>query len=49
MASTWSPDSWTKFEAKHLPAYEDADALAKAEAELGACPPLVFAGESDAL
>jgi len=31
MASTWSPDSWTKFEARHLPAYEDADALAKAE------------------
>ena len=49
MASTWSPDSWTKFEAKHLPAYEDADALAKAESELAACPPLVFAGESDAL
>ena len=36
MASTWSPDSWTSFEAKHLPAYEDADALSKAEAELAA-------------
>ena len=33
MASDWSPESWTKFEARHLPAYEDADALAKAEAE----------------
>ena len=49
MASDWSPESWTKFEARHLPAYEDADALAKAEAELAACPPLVFGGESDAL
>ena len=49
MASTWSPDSWTNFEAKHLPAYEDADALARAESELAACPSLVFAGESDAL
>ncbi|GAB5350013.1 class II 3-deoxy-7-phosphoheptulonate synthase [Alteriqipengyuania sp. 357] len=49
MASDWSPNSWTNFEAKHLPAYEDAEALAKAEAELGSCPPLVFAGESDAL
>ena len=49
MASDWSPDSWTNFEAKHLPRYEDAAALAQAEAELGACPPLVFAGESDAL
>ena len=49
MASDWSPESWTNFEAKHLPAYEDAEALAKAEAELGACPPLVFAGESEAL
>ncbi|MBD59057.1 MAG: 3-deoxy-7-phosphoheptulonate synthase class II [Citromicrobium sp.] len=49
MASDWGPENWTKFEAKHLPAYEDAAALAKAEAELAACPPLVFAGESDAL
>jgi len=49
MASDWSPESWTNFEAKHLPVYEDAEALAKAEAELGACPPLVFAGESEAL
>ena len=49
MASQWSPDSWTNFEAKHLPAYEDPEALAKAEAELGVCPPLVFAGEADAL
>ena len=49
MASQWSPDSWTNFEAKHLPAYEDADALARAESELAACPSLVFAGESDAL
>jgi 3-deoxy-7-phosphoheptulonate synthase len=46
VAKTWEPDSWKHFEAKHLPAYEDAAALAEAEATLGNFPPLVFAGEA---
>ena len=49
MAKNWKPDGWTDFEARHLPAYEDAAALANAEAQLAAFPPLVFAGEARAL
>ncbi|HEX8446132.1 MAG TPA: 3-deoxy-7-phosphoheptulonate synthase class II [Sphingomonas sp.] len=46
MASTWTPDSWKHAEARQLPTYPDAAALAVAEAELGHYPPLVFAGEA---
>ena len=46
MPKTWTPDGWKRFEAKHLPVYEDAAALADAEATLGNFPPLVFAGEA---
>ncbi len=49
MASNWNPDSWKAHEARHLPRYEDADALADAEATLTGYPPLVFAGEARAL
>ncbi len=49
MAQNWSPDSWKSHEARHLPKYEDADALAAAEATLKDYPPLVFAGEARAL
>ena len=42
----WAPDSWRAKPAKQLPAYPDADALARAERELAAQPPLVFAGEA---
>ena len=49
MARNWTPDSWTRFEAKHLPVYEDTAELADAEATLAAYPPLVFAGEARAL
>ena len=49
MAKTWTPDRWKRFEAKHLPVYEDMGALADAEATLGNFPPLVFAGEARAL
>ena len=42
----WSPDSWRRFEARQLPTYRDADALAAAEGELSSYPPLVFAGEA---
>ena len=49
MARNWTPDGWMSFEAKHLPVYEDAAALAEAERTLGNFPPLVFAGEARAL
>jgi len=48
VAHNWNPDSWREpqFEARHLPAYEDAAALSDAEATLAGFPPLVFAGEA---
>ena len=49
MAKNWAPESWKQHEAKHLPVYGDAAALAAAEATLGNFPPLVFAGEARAL
>ena len=49
MVQNWNPDSWKAFEARHLPVYEDAEALAQAEATLAGYPPLVFAGEARAL
>ena len=49
VAKNWTPDSWKQHEAKHLPAYDDAAALAATEASLGNFPPLVFAGEARAL
>jgi 3-deoxy-7-phosphoheptulonate synthase len=49
VAKNWTPESWKQHEAKHLPVYEDALALANAESTLGNFPPLVFAGEARAL
>jgi 3-deoxy-7-phosphoheptulonate synthase len=49
VARNWSPESWKAHEARHLPVYEDAAALADAERVLSAFPPLVFAGEARAL
>jgi 3-deoxy-7-phosphoheptulonate synthase len=49
VARNWSPESWKSHEARHLPVYEDAAALAEAERVLSAYPPLVFAGEARAL
>ncbi len=48
VAQDWQPDSWRnpRFEARHLPVYEDTDALAAAETTLAGYPPLVFAGEA---
>ena len=43
MTEAWSPDSWKQAEARHLPAYEDQEALAAAEEALASHPPLVFA------
>jgi 3-deoxy-7-phosphoheptulonate synthase len=42
----WTPEGWKQHEAKHLPVYEDAEALASAEATMASFPPLVFAGEA---
>ena len=49
MTKVWTPDSWSGFEARHLPQYEDAAALARATDTLANYPPLVFAGEARAL
>ncbi len=46
MAANWTPTSWRTHEAKQMPTYANADALAAAESELGNYPPLVFAGEA---
>lgn len=45
-SSHWTPTSWRAHEARQLPSYPDATALAKVETELKSYPPLVFAGEA---
>jgi len=42
---SWSAASWRRFPAAQQPIWPEADALKKAEAQLAALPPLVFAGE----
>ncbi|NJR79257.1 class II 3-deoxy-7-phosphoheptulonate synthase [Sphingomonas corticis] len=42
----WSPDSWTAADARQMPDYPDAAALADVTQRLGNFPPLVFAGEA---
>jgi 3-deoxy-7-phosphoheptulonate synthase len=51
VAHNWQPDSWQqdRFEAKHLPRYEDPAQLHEATRILSGFPPLVFAGEARAL
>jgi 3-deoxy-7-phosphoheptulonate synthase len=49
MATAWAPESWRNHEARQLPDYPDAAALAAAETQIAAFPPLVFAGEARAL
>ena len=46
MTTSWTLDGWRSHEARQLPAYPDAAALAATEAELRSYPPLVFAGEA---
>ena len=46
MTTPWTLDGWRSHEARQLPAYPDAAALAATEAELRSYPPLVFAGEA---
>ncbi|MDE2301742.1 MAG: 3-deoxy-7-phosphoheptulonate synthase class II [Sphingomonadales bacterium] len=48
-SSAWNPESWKAAQARHLPAYADAEALGRVEATLAKFPPLVFAGEARAL
>jgi len=44
--STWTPESWRARPAAQQPEWPDAGALDAALSELGALPPLVFAGEA---
>lgn len=46
MSERWTPDSWRKLPAKHLPEYPDPKALEEVEEQLRSFPPLVFAGEA---
>jgi 3-deoxy-7-phosphoheptulonate synthase len=46
MARSWSPESWRARPVQQMPHYDDADALARVEAQLQRYPPLVFAGEA---
>ncbi|MBB4266212.1 class II 3-deoxy-7-phosphoheptulonate synthase [Roseospira visakhapatnamensis] len=46
MAGTWTPDSWRAMPICQVPDYPDAARVAAVEADLGALPPLVFAGEA---
>ena len=45
----WNLNSWTKYQAKHLPAYQDKKELDMVLGKLKKYPPLVFAGETRSL
>ena len=45
----WSPQAWRDEPIRQAPRYPDPAALAAAEADLRALPPLIFAGEARAL
>ncbi len=46
MPAKWTPDSWKSADARQMPHWPDADALARVTGELSNYPPLVFAGEA---
>ena len=46
MATDWTPESWTRHEARQLPDYPNPAALDAAVDRLRSYPPLVFAGEA---
>ncbi len=46
VTTTWSPSSWTNHPAEQQPEWPDQSALDHAFTELGARPPLIFAGEA---
>ena len=45
----WNLNSWTKYPAKHLPAYQDKKELDLVLSKVKKYPPLVFAGETRSL
>ena len=49
MAAPWTPQSWRDKPIRQVPEYPDQDRLHAVEAELSGYPPLVFAGEAQAL
>lgn len=49
MIEAWSPPSWRNFPASQQPDWDDVGELDAVLAELRTLPPLVFAGEADAL
>ena len=49
METTWSPSSWREHTAAQQPEWADPGALDAAVKNLGALPPLVFAGEARSL
>ena len=49
MAASWSPESWRKKPIVQVPTYPDMAALKDVEDKLATFPPLVFAGEIQAL
>jgi 3-deoxy-7-phosphoheptulonate synthase len=46
MAINWAPGSWRNYEARQMPQYDNAAALAAVEADLGAYPPLIAGTEA---
>ncbi|MFK7903107.1 MAG: class II 3-deoxy-7-phosphoheptulonate synthase [Nitratireductor sp.] len=49
MSTNWSPNSWRSKPYVQIPNFPNQDALSAAEARLASFPPLVFAGEANAL
>ena len=49
MKLQWSPNSWRKKPAKHIPIYKDDVFLKKTLDKIKNFPPLVFAGEARSL
>ncbi|MEJ8850337.1 class II 3-deoxy-7-phosphoheptulonate synthase [Variovorax rhizosphaerae] len=47
--TTWSPDSWRRFPVAQMPSYPDPAALASADKQLAAWPPLIFGREAATL
>ncbi len=48
-SAAWSPGSWRKFRAAQMPSYADPAALAEANRQLAARPPLIFGREAATL
>ena len=49
MTEAWTPESWTRKPARHIPTWPDAEKAAAVVRQLHGYPPLVFAGEVRAL